>query len=194
MFFAKFVIFFWIFWTRIFLLRQLEKDQKPFVCCAELFVSIQSCNQIDWTKKCISYMNSNILNLKLSFLASHLYIRSEACCANLFCWDHCIEGYNCSSERVERSRPPSTPTPPYLYMFLFFRFWIARLSFFLLHFSSRAEIVPVLRILWGSQTSAVCLVRCVSFLPSIVSSCGKLLRPLRLPHYFLGHGNCDVYH
>ena len=73
-------------------------------------------------------------------------------------------------------------------------FWIAWLSFFFLPFSSRAEIVPVLLILWGSQTSAVCLVRCVSFLPSIVSSCGKLLRPLRLPHYFLGHGNCDVYH
>ena len=29
------------------LLRQLEKDQKPFVCCAELFVSIRSCNEID---------------------------------------------------------------------------------------------------------------------------------------------------
>ena len=107
-----YILYFDIRWTRIFLLRQREKDQKPFVCCAELFVSIQSCNEIDWTKKCISYMNSNILTLKLSFLASHLYIRSEACCANLFCWDHCIEGYNCSSERVKRSRPPSTPTPP----------------------------------------------------------------------------------
>ena len=32
------------------------------------------------------------------------------------------------------------------------------------------------------------------FLPSIVLSSGKLLRPLRLPHYILGHGNCSVYH
>ena len=32
------------------------------------------------------------------------------------------------------------------------------------------------------------------FLPPIVLSSGKLLRPLRLPQYILGHGNCDVYH